>query len=455
MKGRKFVTFVLTGMLLSGTAMPEWRYAPKVPPHKETSQSKELKKIYVNVREMELRKFIPYLAGLTGERIILMDKDAKEKVSFSGYTTLPSLLDTVLPPLGYWWERDRTGAYRISRNVTRVWKIDLPAVMRELSFRGQKGEGISYSFSYREEVSKTIVSLLQGLIGKAGTVEYNPFTGLLVFHGPLKSARALDPVVGKLSEILKQTIKLRIEIVALRLYKENQTGVNLNSLIRAGFPVGINIQTANPASPFSFSLTTSRAESFFTALEKFGKLRSIDSKEFNVISGFPVVYSTGGKISYLKRVSIAYLQTYQGATTAIPSVNIETGEETSGTDFILIPKKLSDGTLSLEVMFSQKTIDAIEEKTFTVQGQDTTLQLPQVSYSNFQTLSNLEEGEELILVSSVMDLNRSDRQGVPFLIRIPVIRFLFGKSADLSDKVQFIVRVRYEESYTDEEYLSR
>ena len=426
------------------------RYDPERHPHHVVREQK----IYVNVRDMELDKFIPYLAGLTGKRIILEDKNAKEKVSFTGWTTLEALLDVVLPPIGYSWERDRSGAIRISKYVTRVWRIDIPSVARKLQFsQGPQSSQVSYNYDFQQEIVKSIRSLLGSLV-KEGKVGIDPYLGVITFYGPRKEARAIEPVVSKISEILQDTIKLRIEVVAIRLKREYQTGINLSSLLRMGTNVSLSL-TAPVEAPFAVGFTTSSAEALFSALEKYGEVKSIESREFNVISGFPIVYSSGRKITYLREIRIAYLQVAQGGGTAIPSTSLVQAEENSGTDFILIPRKLENGMLSLDVMFSQKQLDELVERTFKAEGQETTLQQPQISYNSFANLAMLKEGEDLILVSSVMDLNKDDRSGVPFLIRLPVVRFLFGQNSGLSDKVQFVVRVRYEGTSISTDYLYR
>ena len=430
------------------------RYDPQVAP-RIAKERQVQKKIFVNVRDMELKKFIPYLAGLTQRRIILEDKEAKEKVSFTGWTTLEALLDVVLPPLGYGWEQDRNGAIRISKYVTKVWKVDIPSVARKLQFsHGSQSSQVSYNYDFQQKLVDSIRSLLTSLV-KEGKVTVDPYLGIVTFYGPRKEAKVLEPVISKISDILKDSIKLKIEVIAIRLRREYQTGINLSSVFSGDIKGQVSFSTASTEAPFTAGFTSSKVEGFISALEQYGEVKAIESREFNVVSGFPIVYSSGRKITYLREVRVAYLQVVQGGTTAIPSVNLIQAEENSGTDFILIPRKLENGTLSLDVMFSQKQLDELIEKTFKTEGQETTLQQPQVSYNSFANLAVLKEGEELILVSSVMDLNKDNRKGLPFFIRIPLLRFLFGQNSELSDKVQFVVRVSYEGSLTSTEFLSR
>jgi len=109
---------------------------------------------------------------------------------------------------------------------------------------------------------------------------------------------------------------------------------------------------------------------------------------------------------------------------------------------VLIPQKTNEG-LILEVAYGSKRINEIRQKRFVVQNQETTLESPDVSRSDFSTIANLEEGESVVLVSSVIDTRKRSSEGIPFLIKIPFLKYLFGKHSSFSGKVQLFVAITY------------
>ncbi|PMP87499.1 MAG: Type II secretory pathway component PulD-like protein, partial [Desulfurella sp.] len=58
--------------------------------------------------------------------------------------------------------------------------------------------------------------------------------------------------------------------------------------------------------------------------------------------------------------------------------------------------------------------------------------------------SVLKPRQTIALISSVYDLKKNSETGIPFLIRIPLVKYLFGNTDKYSNKVQFIITITYE-----------
>ena len=394
----------------------------------------------VNVKNpIPLREFVTLLSGITKQRIVLMD-EGSEKVWFVGKGSLEKILDTVLYPIGYYWEREGDKIV-IRKFVSRIWKLYIPKLSSEVTFTAQ-GTNLSYTYDYTGKLGETIRRILSPFVER-GRIEVDPVTGIVSFYGTYKEMKAVEEVLEKLQDMLTQRVVLKMDVYALVLNDEYQTGIDLSMFLRDPTRIGVNLLTSQANSPFSLTFQTTSVEGLLTLLEKFGKVKILESRVFNSITGFPIVMTQVREREYLKETRIGYIAPQQGVGYVVPTLEVRQEKVDEGSQMVLIPQKLSEDRIVLEVAYGNKRINAIERKTFVVQSQETSLESPDVSRSDFSVNSVLEEGQSLVLVSSIMDSEKLSSRGVPFLSRIPVIKHLFGSHYKDKRKVQLIVTITY------------
>jgi len=117
----------------------------------------------------------------------------------------------------------------------------------------------------------------------------------------------------------------------------------------------------------------------------------------------------------------------------------------TGTSITILPRLANNKKLMVDVYYSQNTPQNLNTQNITIsQGVTVPIQFPEVSSQNSVLTSVLKPGQTIALISSVYDLKKNNEAGIPFLIRIPLIKYLFGNTDKYSNKVQFIITITYE-----------
>jgi len=99
----------------------------------------------------------------------------------------------------------------------------------------------------------------------------------------------------------------------------------------------------------------------------------------------------------------------------------------------------------VDVYYSQNTPQNLSTQNITIsQGVTVPIQFPELSSQNSVLTSILKPSQTIALISSVYDLKKENDAGIPLLIRIPLLKYLFGNTDNYSNKVQFIITITYE-----------
>lgn len=403
-------------------------------PHKYRTEYK------INVKNpIPLREFITLLSSISRERIVLMD-EGSERVWFVGKGSVEKILDTVLYPIGYYWEREGDKIL-IRKYVSKVWKLYIPKLSSQITFKAE-GTNLSYTYDYTGKLGETIKRILSPFVEK-GRIEIDPVTGIVSFYGTYKEMKAVDEVLEKLQDMLTRKITLKMNVYALILSNEYRTGIDISMLLRNPTRIGINLLTSQSNAPFSLTFQTTGIEGLISLLEKFGEVKLLESRVFNSVTGFPIVMTQVREREYLKETRIGYLAPQQGVGYVIPTLEVKQEKIDEGSQMVLIPQKLGEERIVLEVAYGNKRINTIEKKTFVVQGQQTSLESPDISRSDFSVSSVLRKGQSLVLVSSVVDSKKIFSTGLPFLSRVPFLKYLFGSHYRNKGRIQLFVTITY------------
>jgi len=99
----------------------------------------------------------------------------------------------------------------------------------------------------------------------------------------------------------------------------------------------------------------------------------------------------------------------------------------------------------VDVYYSQNTLQNLNSTSVTVtNGVTVPIQFPELSSQNSVLTSILKPSQTIALISSVYDLKKENEAGIPLLIKIPLLKYLFGNTDNYSNKVQFIITITYE-----------
>ncbi|MFP3159233.1 MAG: Type II secretory pathway component PulD-like protein, partial [Hydrogenobaculum sp.] len=434
-----------------------------------------LKPVTLNVRDAPISQVLSYLSGITQVPIELKD-NVQDRVSFYGQGTLKSILDTFCAYNDLYY-KVKNGKIIVRRYISAVFQLNVPmtttkAYNYNMTFgqsvtNSSSGGGVlggttinpiqntgtnssSSTFSFNENLAQNIVNLITPLLqDKRSKISYDPNTGLLTFFGSINDYKTVKSIVNKLNKELSEPIKIRINIIAINLLNEYSTGINISALFQHLKNLNLSLNapitlTNSSNSLFKASLSGSNYGAFLNALEQYGKTKSIDSETYTVLPNQPIVYAPTDTQSYISSYNIYIPPTVAGVVSTPAYIPIVSYLNT-GTSITILPRLANNKKLMVDVYYSQNTAQNLNTQNITIsQGVTVPIQFPEVSSQNSVLTSVLKPGQTIALISSVYDLKKNNEAGIPFLIRIPLIKYLFGNTDKYSNKVQFIITITYE-----------
>jgi type II secretory pathway component HofQ len=132
-------------------------------------------------------------------------------------------------------------------------------------------------------------------------------------------------------------------------------------------------------------------------------------------------------------------------TTSTPAYIPMVSYLNTGTSITILPRLTKGKRLMVDVYYSQNTLQNLNSTSVTVtNGVTVPIQFPELSSQNSVLTSILKPSQTIALISSVYDLKKENEAGIPLLIRIPLLKYLFGNTDNYSNKVQFIITITYE-----------
>jgi general secretion pathway protein D len=255
--------------------------------------------------------------------------------------------------------------------------------------------------------------------------------------------------VKELNDELSQPIKIKLDVIAINLLNEYSTGINIqalfNSIKSLNLSLSAPISATNPTSSlFKASISGTNYSALINALQQYGRTITLDSETYAVLPNQPIVYSPTNTESYIRSYNI-YIPPAVAGTTSTPAYIPMVSYLNTGTSITILPRLTKDKRLMVDVYYSQNTLQNLSSTSVTVtNGVTVPIQFPELSSQNSVLTSILKPSQTIALISSVYDLKKENEAGIPLLIRIPLLKYLFGNTDKYSNKVQFIITITYE-----------
>lgn len=435
-----------------------------------------LKPVTLNVKNAPIGQVLSYLSGISQVPIELKD-NIQDKISFFGQGTLKSILDTLCAYNDLYY-KIKDGKIIVRRYMSAIFQLNIPmTTTKAYNFSTTFGQSVTNSssgggiigstttnpvqnngtntsssnFSYNQNLTQNIVLLIQPLLqDPRSKISYDPNTGLLSFFGSVNDYKVVRSVVKQLNDRLSKPIKVRINIIALNLLNEYSTGINISALFQhlKNLQISLNAPmtaTNSSNSIFTASINTTSYTGLIQALQQYGKTKSIDSETYTVLPNQPIVYAPTQTQSYISSYNIYIPPIYNNGVVSSPVYIPVVSYLNTGTSMTILPRLTSNNRLMVDVYYSQNTSQGFNTQNINISsGVTVPIQFPQISSQNSILTSVLKQRQTIALISSVYDLNKNNENGIPFLIRIPLIKYLFGNTDKYSNKVQFIITITYE-----------
>jgi general secretion pathway protein D len=252
---------------------------------------------------------------------------------------------------------------------------------------------------------------------------------------------ALQPVLKRLD---KKPRRVLIEILVAEILLDDSTSLGIEWALRSGsgiqlggerLTVGsaldVGVPGIQPIPPGLFFILQSA--DILALIQAFSQ----DSR-VNILSNPHVLTSEGKRAQIHVGRSVPILTTQQQPTTGVaggvPSSVITTTVEYRDTGIILsvTPRIGEDRFIALDIR--QEVSDAVPNLVSQTQSPVFTKRVAETSVV-------VAESETLILGGLIEERRGQERQGIPFLSRIPILGYLFGATTDTVRKTELLILV--------------
>ncbi len=191
---------------------------------------------------------------------------------------------------------------------------------------------------------------------------------------------------------------------------------------------GIRLLGEVDLSPIDFNLLVN-------ALDEQGTVRILSQPRLNLLNGSPGVLTVGESIRYISEVTAL-----RSGDSGQVDYTIETEDVMSGLSFSVVCNVLGDDEV---VLYLTPVISNLREIKYTMFGAaDVEIGLPRVALRQMTTMAKIRSGDMLILGGLINEVTIEDSTEVPFLGRIPLVKWAFRNEYKKKEKAELIIVLR-------------
>jgi MSHA type pilus biogenesis protein MshL len=225
-------------------------------------------------------------------------------------------------------------------------------------------------------------------------------------------------------------------VVATKIFdnKNLALGMTLNPLL--GNVAATPTSTSNTWNPMlltnrgdAYGLNTQAIDAMVSALETFGKVRTVSNPHVRARHAQPALFTTGKSEAYIKKIT-----TTTSGTSGTTSTSSEDAQAFTGVMLGVVPFINEDGTVELQIFPIVSAADL--SKTSNVG--DSKVTLPVVNVKNVSTSAKARSGDVVILGGLIDKSQTNTDNAVPGVSQLPLVGDLF-KSTVNSKRVRELV----------------
>lgn len=459
--------------------------APVVEPVLPSFNPLEETKISVQARNEPLHDILYTVAGNAGLNLVVepeLSLDNRVTVSFES-APAAVVVDRLLRAYDYAWEIADNVLY-VKRFEEKLFRLDFMNakttttiasggdIFGSLASGGSGGSG-SQKGSFQMDVNmgkgnedgslyglliKTVEPILGATGGAAGTSEeklvLDSVAGTVFVRTTPKKMKSVELVISNLKKNLSRQVVidarfLEVElsdnynlginwgVVATRIFDNKNLGLAMTLNPLAGVATQTPTSTSNTWNPMlmtnrmdSYGINTSHIEALVSALETFGKVRTVSNPHVRARHGQPALFTTGKSEAYIKKITTT--SSGQSGTTSTSS---EDAQAFTGVMLGVVPFINEDATVELQVFPIVSAADL--SKTSNVGG--STVTLPVVNVKNVSTTAKTRSGD-LVILGGLIDKSQTNQDNaVPGVSQLPLFGDLFKSTVNAKRLRELVV----------------
>jgi MSHA type pilus biogenesis protein MshL len=368
--------------------------------------------------------------------------------------TFQEALDmVVVKGAGYAWKIE-DGNLNIKRFDERIYHLDYLDMSGETAIEvggdmltaGVADSGVAGKFQVKTERSVENTDVwtrlqtdLEGLKSEQGTLRVNRNAGIIYMADTPRRLASMVRFLDSLSESLHRQVFLEAKIMEVKLSDTNKYGIDWSSM-NVDFTSGSNALPDNLSISFNSGGTIALADQsnlslILDFLQTQGDVSVLSNPHLTVMNGRSAVMTVGYQFPY-------------GDVTGVDR-DPETGVITFGTSIKrtvlglqlgITPQISSDGIVTLHIVPTITRIQG-EEKVELPTSVDTTQTIsnPVIDLQELATTVRVMEGDSIVLAGLISQLKQLNHEGLPWLNKIPILKYLFKKAEDTGESRELVI----------------
>ena len=297
-------------------------------------------------------------------------------------------------------------------------------------------------------------SVLDSVLGRDAGYQLHRMAGVLHVRARPSEMDTVRDLIARYQQTLGRQILIEARIMEVRLSDDFRSGVNWGALRRrAGTAFGAESGTMSVTdaggelpgltlSPeddaFSLMAAGERGAAVLQMLETYGAVEVLSNPSVRAKHGRPSLISVGRSSAYIRETSVTESGVGQDTRTRT-QVDVDTVFD--GLLVGVLPIVTDNGSISLTVHPVQSNVDEASLAGTTIDDQGSIVALPRVDIKEISTQLDLEDGDTVILGGLIDRTRREERSGIPLLSRIPGLRYLFSRTAEVDQVSELVLMI--------------
>ena len=442
----------------------------------------------LSYREAEVRDVLMAFSRESSYNIIV-EPEVSGKVTVDlKKVTLARALDSLIRPLGLDFKQEGRFIYIVKPKMeTRMYHLNYLAVIRSGSAQvsGTGGAGASTTTTSggtstsstgsqivsqvrSEEVSNLwgeiegrdkdgklddkVKTGIRALLSEKGSLAVNKMASALMVTDFSKNLEVIEKFLQQVERAVSRQVIIEAQILEVTLNDRFQLGIDwrfLPQMTNAGFGWTSNQNLTGTTSTIPPSWGVPAATTGLTAgvatLNFVSMLDALAQQgHVNVIST-PRVSTLNNQKSIIKAATeeVYFEITISTSTGGPPIITATPRNVTIGVILNVTPQIDADGNILLDIQPS--VTEEISRRTQVVgatsSGQPILTEAPVVSVRQAQTVARVRDGQTIVIAGLIRERKRNLDTGVPGLMEIPLLGYLFRTTAEIKEKSELVILI--------------
>ncbi|WP_440616376.1 hypothetical protein [Cysteiniphilum sp. 6C5] len=360
-------------------------------------------------------------------------RDLKMSLNFQG--TLAELLTYVTTHYDLSWRYNHNrGVVDVYHLETRTFALDMLPGTSQTKVKienASKGENATQNMSndFDSGVNdpwKSVLNIIQDIIGKAGSVQSAPASGYVTVTSTPDLINKVQNFINTLNTTARKSIALRVDIYDVETSGSSNYGIDWNAMYKVtkGALSWSTNGIPNPLSdPYSGSVQTATvtggissgpfagSQLIVSALQQMGHTTYVTGTTVYTVNGRPAPIQVSRSTDYVKETSVTSL-----GTSSIASDNVQTsmtpGTISTGYTVDVTPRIIKGNKVLLSLSVNIASLLKMRQVTSGPKDAQSTIELPDLRNKSFMQTVPLTSGQTAVLAGFQNDTNNDGTNSV-------------------------------------------